>query len=54
MGETRDRGRSLARETPTGIEVNRVAQPSPVGTDFNLVNPSLNSRDVIFPTFSGL
>lgn len=29
------------------VEVNRAAQPNTVGTDFNLVHPSLNSGDVI-------
>lgn len=47
-------GGSLARETSDGDGSNRAAQPSIVGTDFNLVNPSLNLGDVIFPTFSVL
>lgn len=42
------------RRLPVVMEVNRVAQPSVLGTDFNLVNPSLNLRDVLSPTFSVL
>ena len=36
------------------MEVNRAAQPSILGTDFNLVTPSLNLKDVLSPTFSVL
>lgn len=52
-GEGKGAG-SLAWETSDDDGSNRAAQPSIVGTDFNLVNPSLNLGDVIFPTFSVL